>query len=111
MVKNPHKQNVIELAGNGINIIDGTLGKFDLQTQHLRSKTRLLKITVVHINAQNAAGAPLLEFNGMEAAIAADIEHAWRRTNPRAAQEQCASTSHWESRPESDGAPSKRHSG
>jgi hypothetical protein len=75
MIKDPHKQNIVELALNRINIIDGTLGKLDFQAQHLGGKARLVKVTIIHVNAQNPAGATFLEFDGMEAAIATDVEH------------------------------------
>src|SRR5471032_150011 len=79
MVKDAHKQDIVELTGNRINIINGTLGKLDLQTKDLRGKARLIEITIVHVNAQNAAGASLLEFNGMEAAVASDVEDGGAR--------------------------------
>src|SRR5579864_673881 len=59
MVKNSHKQDEIELPRNCIHVIDGAFGKFDVQLQHLRGKARLLQVTVVHIDAKNAAGASL----------------------------------------------------
>src|SRR5262249_5756152 len=76
VVEDSHEQNVVKLSGNGINIIDGTLGKFDLQSKHLRGKAGLLEIAIIHVKSQHPAGAPLLERNGMEAAVTADIQHA-----------------------------------
>src|ERR1700731_1136459 len=75
MIKNSHEQDVIELTGNRIHVIDRALGKFNVQAQNLGGKTGLIEVAVVHVNAQNAAGAPLLEFNGMKSAVAADIKH------------------------------------
>src|SRR5436305_14594750 len=59
VVKHSHKQDKIEFSGNRIHVVDGALGKFDIQSKNLGGKTRLLKITIIHIDAQNAAGSPL----------------------------------------------------
>src|ERR1051325_3906642 len=64
MIKNAHKEHEIELAGNGIHVINGALGKFNIQPQNLGGKARLFKVAVAPINAQNAAAPPFFYFTG-----------------------------------------------
>src|SRR5579872_3694983 len=73
MIENTHEQDVVKLARNAVCIIDGTLFKFDVQTQHAGRKAGLIEIAVVHIHGQHAAGPASLHLNGVEAPIATQV--------------------------------------
>src|SRR6185437_8209280 len=75
MVEDPHKKDEVELPGNRIGGVDGTLLEFDVHSERLCRKPRLVEIPVVDVNPEHSLGAALLHFDGVEAAIAADVEH------------------------------------
>ena len=75
MIEDPHEEDIIEPAGNSIDIINRAFVELDLQLQHLRGKLGLAEITVVHIHRQHPARAPLFQFERVEASIAAQVEH------------------------------------
>src|ERR1700760_4110687 len=89
MIKDTHEEHKIELAGNRVHVIDGILGKFDIELQGFGGKTRLIQVTIENVNAQHALSAALFHLNAVEAAVAANIEHrcagkisGQRRGNP-----------------------------
>src|SRR4051812_29008805 len=75
VVKNAHEEHHIKPLVEASNIEDGELSKLDVMSCHLRGKARLSQIHIIKIDPDDPAGAALLHLDGIEASVAADIEH------------------------------------
>src|SRR5579859_2179019 len=62
MIEKPHEQDIIELSGYLVHVINRALLKFDIQAQHLCGKGCLAEIAIIHVHAENATGISLPEF-------------------------------------------------
>ena len=82
VVEDAHEDHVVELAGKLVDVVHRALLELDLQPQGRGGKAGLIEITVVNVHAEHPSGAALLHLDGIEAAVAADIEHAGARQGP-----------------------------
>ena len=57
-------------------VVDRELPELDVEAEHLGGEARLREVILVEIDAEHALGAAPLHLDRVEAAIAADIEHA-----------------------------------
>src|SRR3989440_10071336 len=76
MIKDPEKQNDIELLAKLVHVIDREFSKFDVQPERVGCEMCLRQISLVEINAKHAIGSAPFHLNAVEAAVATDIEYA-----------------------------------
>src|SRR3954462_1441693 len=79
VIEDTHEEDEIELTGDPINVVDRTLLKFDVVAQRGSGEARLVEIAVVNVNAEHPAGTALFHLNGVEAPVAAHVEHGRSR--------------------------------
>src|ERR1019366_7412634 len=75
VIEHPHEDDEIKLSRNLVHLVDAALFQLDLQPQGARSQAGLLQIAVADIDAEHPAGSSLLHLQGVEAAVAADVQH------------------------------------
>ena len=75
MIKDTHEQYVIKLSGQSVHVINRTLLDIQVDAQGLGGKPRLIQIAVIDINSQHPAGSASLHLDGIEAAVAANVEN------------------------------------
>src|SRR2546430_17327302 len=76
MIKDPKKQNDIELLAKLVHVIDREFSKFDVQPERVGCEMCLRQISLVEINAKHAISSAPFHLNAVEAAVATDIEYA-----------------------------------
>src|SRR5947209_6160390 len=74
VVEDPEEQNDIKLLTKRGHIINGELAKLDPGAAHLRRKPGLRQVNLVEINRHDALGAAPFHFDGIEPAVAPDIQ-------------------------------------
>jgi hypothetical protein len=75
VIEDPEEKHIIELAFDLVDLVHGSLLKFDIQFERLGGKTGLVKIPFVDVNAQYSSGTPLFKLNAIKTTITADVEN------------------------------------
>src|SRR5581483_5089615 len=75
VIENSHEEDVVELPREGVDFVDRALFKLDWESERLRCESRLVQITIVHIDAEHAFCPALLHLDGIKPAVASDVEH------------------------------------
>ncbi len=76
MIEHAEEQHDVEPLLESSDLIDRQLAEFDVETVDLGGELRLVEIVLVEIDAEHPSGAAPLHLDGVEPAIAADVEHA-----------------------------------
>jgi hypothetical protein len=79
VVEHPHEEHHVELLTKPGNVVDRHLLEFDVVPGHLRGKSGLRQVARVEVYSHHALSAASLHLDGVEAAIATDIEHGLAR--------------------------------
>src|SRR5438045_7593046 len=77
MIKDPEKQNDIELLAKLVHVIDREFSKFDVQRERVGCEMCLRQIPLAEINAKHAISSAPFHLNAIEASVATDIEYAF----------------------------------
>ena len=75
MVEHAHEDYVIELSGDGIQLVNRALAKVDIEPQCIGREARLVQIAIIHIDSEDVVSTPAFHLDRIEPAIAADIEN------------------------------------
>ena len=75
MVEHAHEDYVIELSGDGIQLVNRALAKVDVEPQCIGREARLVQIAIIHIDSEDVVSTPAFHLDRIEPAIAADIEN------------------------------------
>ena len=70
------KSTMSKRSPSAADVVDGQMAELDVEPGHLGGEAGLRKVVVVEIDAEHARGAAPLHLDRVEAAIAADVEHA-----------------------------------
>src|ERR1700712_1433371 len=76
VVKHPHEDDEIERLAQLRDVPHRHAEELDACSLDIRSKAGLPKVTFIGVNAKDTSGPATLHLQGVEAAIAADVEHA-----------------------------------
>jgi hypothetical protein len=76
VVEHAHEQHEVEALAELGDVVDRQLAELDVGALHLGGEAGLLQVAVVEIDTQHAVGAATFHLDGVEAAVAADIQHA-----------------------------------
>src|SRR5690348_17140646 len=76
VIEHAHEQDDVETLADRADVIHREWTKFDIETGNARGKARLIEITLVAIDAQHPRGTASLHLDGIEAAVAANVEDA-----------------------------------
>ena len=77
MIEHAHKNDEIEFLVEGTDFPDGEAAKIDVGREHIGGKARLREVVFIGIDAENSISAAAFHLDGIEAGVAADIEHGF----------------------------------
>ena len=75
VVEHPEEEHEVEALVEGGDVVDRELAELDVHAAHLGGEARLGEIAVVEIHGDHPVGAAPLHLDGVEAGVAADVEH------------------------------------
>src|SRR5512140_1447926 len=75
VIENAHEDDEVELPLDFSDFVDGTPLKLDLEAQGSRCVAALVQVTLIHIDPEHPVRTAALHLNGVETAIAPNIEN------------------------------------
>ena len=75
VVEHAHEEHEVEPLAQRADVVDRELAELDLEPSHLGGEARLGEVALVAVDAEHARGAAPLHLDGVEAGVAADVEH------------------------------------